>query len=620
MSDAADRPFSALVEERLSRRTVLKGFGAAALLGATRAQATSTPRGAPVPGFTPVPNKAADETMHVPAGYRWKVVAAWGDPLLAGAGTGPVTAADQARRFGYNNDFITYHPFDGRSDHGLLSVNHEYTCPSLMFDGIEHDNHVDLTPEQTDIEMTAHGHSVMEVKRVGNEWAVVQASPYNRRITAKTPMAVRGPAAGHARMKTAGDPTGRLILGTFGNCAGGQTPWATTLLAEENVNGYFYCPKAEDAPGDAQALYARYNAFGIDDRPRRHWFQHVGRFDARKAPNEPHRHGWIVELDPFDPQSTPIKRTALGRFKHECAETCISAGGQIVVYMGDDERHQHLYKFVSNGRFVPGDAMRNRDLLDDGVLYAARFTADTVTWLPLVHGTGPLTAANGFNDQGDVVIDARRAAKLLGATDMDRPEDVAVDPKTGRVYVMLTKNKKRTAANPANPRVKNKYGHILEISPPLKDGVRDHAATQSAWEILLLGGDPHKKGVGARTHPAVKDGWLACPDNAAFDNAGRLWIGTDGAPSAGVADGLWYCGTVGRDRALTKRLVALPIGAELCGPCFTPDAKTLFVSVQHPGERSTKAKPSTRWPDFQAGPPRPAVVAIQRDDGAPIGT
>lgn len=618
---STDQPsaFSLLAEERLSRRAILKGIGAAAMLGATGARARTAPREPATPGFTPVPNAAADATLHVPEGFRWDVVIGWGDPILPGVGRGPVTAADQPRRFGYNNDYIAFHPFDGRADHGLLSVNHEYVCPALMFDGVTADNHVDLTPEQTDIEMTAHGHSVVEVKRIDGAWTVVVDGPYNRRITAKTAMSIGGPAAGHARMKTSADPTGRLVLGTFGNCAGGQTPWATTLLAEENVNGYFYCPKADDATGEQAALYARYNAFGIDDRPRRHWFAHVGRFDVRKAPNEPHRHGWIVELDPFDPQSVPVKRTALGRFKHECAETCIGADGRIVVYMGDDEHHQHLYKFVSAERFVPGDRVRNRDLLDQGTLYAARFDPKGVTWLPLVHGAGPLTAANGFVDQGDVVIDARRAAKLLGATDMDRPEDVAVDPITGRVYVMLTKNKRRTAGNPANPRNPNKYGHILEITAPAAGGRPDHAALEATWEILLLGGDPAAN-VGAKYHPDVTDSWLACPDNAAFDPAGRLWIATDGAPAAGVADGLWYCGTRAPDRALTKRLVALPIGAELCGPCFTPDGQTLFIAVQHPGEGSTKAAPSTRWPDFKDGPPRPAVVAIQRGDGRPIGT
>lgn len=604
--------FAQLLEQRLDRRTVLKGMGAAAVAASTTARAAAPARPS-APRFKSLPNGPADERLHVPEGYRARVLAGWGDPLLPGAPTGPVTAADQPMRFGYNNDFIAYFPFDGASDHGLLSVNHEYTNPSLMFDGIAKDNHVDLTAAQTDIEMTAHGHSVMEIKRVDGAWQVVVGSPYNRRITAKTPMSVRGPAAGHPRMKTAADPTGRLILGTFGNCAGGQTPWATTLLAEENINGYFYCPESDAAP------FKAHNAFGIDARPRRHWFKHVGRFDARKAPHEPNRHGWIVELDPHDPQSMPVKRTALGRFKHECAETCLSADGRVVVYMGDDEANEHVYKFVSARRFTPGDDVRNRDLLDEGTLYVAQFDADQVTWLPMVHGAGPLTAANGFADQGEVLIDARRAAQALGATPMDRPEDVAVDPKSGRVYVMLTKNPDRATANPANPRAQNKFGHILEITPPAVNGARDHAATSARWDVLLLAGDPRAKGVGARYHPKTPS-WLACPDNAAFDKDGRLWIGTDGGYKAGISDGLWYCGHVGEHRGLTRRLIALPKGAELCGPCFTPDATTLFVSVQHPGEYSTKAKPSTRWPDFKADqPPRPAVVAIQRIDGQIIG-
>ena len=604
--------FARLLEQRLSRRAVLKGIGATAVIATTSAQAAPGAK-VPAPTFKTLPNGPADERLHVPEGYAARVLAAWGDPLLSGAPTGPVTAADQPTRFGYNNDYLAYFPFDGRSDHGLLSVNHEYTNPSLMFDGVAEDNYADLTVEQVDIEMGAHGHSVMEIKRVDGVWQVIVGSPYNRRVTAKTPMIVRGPAAGHARMQTSADPTGRLILGTFGNCAGGQTPWATTLLAEENINGYFYSPVSDAAP------FSAHNAFGINEKPRRSWFRHVGRFDARKVPHEPNRHGWIVELDPHDPQSVPVKRTALGRFKHECAETCLSADGRVVVYMGDDEANEHVYKFVSSERFTPGAAVRNRDLLDAGTLYVAKFDAEGVIWLPLVHGAGPLTAANGFNDQGDVVIDARRAARLLGATPMDRPEDIAVDPKSGRVYVMLTKNPDRAAADPANPRAKNTFGHILELTPPAKDGARDHAASTAKWDVLLLAGDPRATGIDAKYHPESPS-WLACPDNAAFDKDGRLWIGTDGGYKAGISDGLWYCGHVGPHRGLTKRLIALPKGAELCGPCFTPDATTLFVSVQHPGEYSTKANPSTRWPDFDPQrPPRPAVIAIQRNDGKIVG-
>jgi secreted PhoX family phosphatase len=300
----------------------------------------------------------------------------------------------------------------------------------------------------------------------------------------------------------------------------------------------------------------------------------------------------------------------------------------VAFYMGDDERFEYLYKFVTARPWTPGDRTANRDLMDEGTLYVAQFAEQgRMRWLRLVHGEGPLTEANGFASQADVVREARRAADLLGATPMDRPEDVETNPANGRVYVMLTNNSRRTAqqAGPANPRAANLHGHIVEVIPPGAGTSQvDHAAEEARWEIFLAAGKP---GIdpGVRYHRATSDqGWLSCPDNCAFDSKGRIWIATDGAAAnAGIADGIWAADTSGYGRALTRLFFQAPTGAEVCGPCFTPDDRTLFLAIQHPGEDpgSTYERPSTRWPDFEDGkPPRPSVVAVVRRDGGEIGS
>ncbi|MGH6932486.1 MAG: PhoX family protein, partial [Dongiaceae bacterium] len=353
------------------------------------------------------------------------------------------------------------------------------------------------------------------------------------------------------------------------------------------------------------------------------WARFQNRFNVELEPNEANRFEWVVEYDPYDPKSVPVKRTALGRFGHEAATTILNRDGRVVVYMADDDYNEYVYRFVSSGTYNPNDRATNFNLLDQGTLSVARFDADgNVNWLPLVHGQGPLTAANGIDSQGDVLLQVKRAGDLVGATPMDRPEDFEADPATGRVYLVLTKNKKREIVDAANPRPKNPTGHIIELTPPGEGTALDHAASTFKWEHFILAGDPGNPEHAVQYHPAVSaNGWLANPDNIAFDSRGRMWIATDGAPSFDIADGLYGVDTVGPGRALPKLIYAAPIGAEITGPSFTPDGQTLFISVQHPAENSeTLEKATTRWPDFSEKiPPRPAVVVITRDGGGEIG-
>jgi secreted PhoX family phosphatase len=644
---SGNRPLLELARARMSRRTALKGFVTTALVGALGGTLTSrVALAASSLSFQSLP-QTITEDMQVAPGYSAQVLIRWGDPVLSGAPAfDPLnqTAEAQAQQFGYNNDFLGYFPLPRGSDsseHGLLAVNFEYTSQALMFpgwakleagEGVAEDDRPDAileaslaaqTPEQSAIEMMAHGGGVIEVIKENGQWRVVDDSQYARRITAETEMEIAGPAAGHDLLKTSADPAGTKVLGMLNNCAGGKTPWGTWLSAEENFNGFFGGSAPEGSP-----LADSYKRYGVPGGTYA-WNRSVDRFDVAKEPNEPHRFGWMVEIDPYDPASVPVKRTGLGRLKHEGATTIVNPDGRLVVYMGDDERFDYLYRYVSNGTFDPAAGNANGALLDDGTLYVAKFDDDKLTWLPLVHGEGPLTAENGFPSQAEVLIHTRLASDAVGATPMDRPEDVEPNPVNGRVYLALTNNtrRKEEQIDGPNPRAENAHGQIIELVPPGEGAEADHAASEFSWNILLLAGNPAEEGSGAM-YGEGSEAWLSSPDNIAIDPEGRLWISSDqgGAQATNnLPDGMYCCDVDGAGRAAVKFFFATPKGAEMCGPEFTPDGRTLFVAPQHPAEAegfvSTFENPDTRWPDFADDmPPRPSIVVITKDDGGLIGS
>jgi hypothetical protein len=608
---------------QLSRRAVLRGAaGLAAALAMRRAGGLTPAASMPLAG-------AREDRIALAPGFSHDVVIRWGDPLFPGVpGLDSAAAAREgllamspkvaARQFGYNNDAVHYFPLDAGGSSGIVCVNHEFTNEELFLSGLERiekadpkqiADYVRRHPQIVPLTQAMHGVSVTVIERDREDrWRHVPGSRVARRVTGQTPCLMTGPARGHPLLRTSADPSGTTVLGTLNNCAGGQTPWGTFLTAEENVDHYF---------GDGAVVESLDPALREAHRrlpPRRasiHGWEFVEpRFDLGREPRELLRFGWIVEIDPQDPRSPPRKRTALGRFKHECAATALTRDGRLAVYSGDDDRFEYLYKFITRDRVHPRDRAANRDLLDQGTLFVARFDADgSGRWLPLVHGQGPLTDKHGFTSQADVVIRARAAADLLGATPMDRPEDVAPDGATGRVYVALTGNEHRRptstsgryngreidlgpdAVNPVGP---NTFGHVVEI----EEQGADCGAIGFGWRIFVTGGPGHAEGA------------FGSPDNLDLDADGNLWIVTDGAQPGGLNNGCHVVPTRGPERGRTRQVMSAPLGSEVCGCKFVPDGKTLLLAIQHPGEGGSLAQPRSSWPDGPGHVPRPSLVAL----------
>ncbi len=626
-------------------------------------------------GFTPVSINTVPMTdgVTVPAGYSARVLVSWGDSLTPESHWDTVSAIDESTQlhcYGAHTDGMHYFPSPGPfgNKRGLLVTNSEYCDPPLVNSIVPAANYATtaITLDMVRAQQAAHGVNIVTIDKKNQQWRVNRHSRLNRRITGNTLCKISGPAAGHKLMKTAADPHGTRVLGTLNNCAHGYTPWGTYLTCEENWNGYF-SNETEDVAGESNPdrklktiqNQLRYGVVkgGFGYR----WHEVDERFRADLHPNESNRFGWIVEIDPWDPKGTPIKRTAMGRMKHEGAQVVIDHKGQVAFYMGDDERNEYIYKFVCDKKFDRKDHDKNRHMLDRGTLYVAKFNADgSGQWSPLIWGKNGLTRENGFADQAEVLIKTRQAADRLGATMMDRPEWGAAHPLTGEIYMTLTNNSRRgnlpassnnidgttvaSSANPpvdaANPRPDNDFGQIIRWQEE-KGRVN---ATSFKWDIFVQCGDKaNTKSLVSSYNSTGHDGYqgningddYGAPDGLWFDREGRLWIQTD---QIGDGSGDWI--NIGGNVMMcadpatgeTKRFLTSPPNSEVTGVITTPDSKTMFVGIQHPGEDwETGFVDNSTWPDngyngsttftgLSVSKPRSSVIVITKDDGGVIGS
>ncbi|MGJ6980243.1 PhoX family protein [Aestuariimicrobium soli] len=623
-NDSSNAYFGDVVAASVSRRTALAGVlglglaGVAAPAFAQGDDTVSRPGGGRLVAdrFTGIaPQPAATDDVVVPAGWQWKPVIAWGDAVLPGAPAFDFerqTVDAQLKQFGYNNDFLAI--LSRGATKATLVANHEYTNDELMFRG--YTGSASLTTAQLEVIMAAHGMTVVEVERrsPNHAWQPVVTGKRNRRIHTHTEFEVTGAAAGHDLLKTSADPSGTRVLGTLNNCAGGVTPWGTILSGEENVDQYF---NATGAPADRLDSLRRYTITSGG----RGWERADARFAVATEPNEVHRFNWIVEIDPENPTSTPKKHTALGRFKHEGAAVTVDPDGTVVVYSGDDARFEYVYKFVSSKTFAPGGSKQakahNLTLLEEGDLYVASFTGDgtadgewdgTGTWLPLVVDGQSKVAGMSV---AEVLVYTRIAADKVGATKMDRPEDVEVNPVNNRLYMAMTNNTARVPSqvDEANPRASNKHGHVVELTP----SAGGHADASFTWKLVLICGNPDDATTYFNGYDKSAVTPISCPDNVTFDQGGNLWISTDGQPGTlNHCDGLFMMPVDGPEKGKLCQFLSVPVGAETCGPWIMEDEKSVLVAVQHPGEVDG-ASPDhvvTTFPYTGVGQPRPAVVQV----------
>ncbi|MBN9887533.1 PhoX family protein [Salipiger abyssi] len=600
--------FDAVVERAISRRGFLGGalaFGSGAAVFGTGvlSSATSARAQASAFGFEPI-GIATDFDIHVPAGYQWKPLVRWGDALFSDAegAYSPETGVSvemSDKVFGENTDGMETFTHDG---HTLLAINSEYVNPKINLPAASEG--VPQSADEVVMLKNMQGVTVLEIAEGDDGYAVVVDSPYNRRITHETQMTMDGPAAGADLVKTNADPEGMSPKGTMNNCGSGKTLWGTYLTCEENFNSYF------GATGDYEETDG-VTRYGIGGEGRYAYEKFDTRYDLSAEPNEPNRHGWVTEIDPKDPQSTPVKHTALGRFKHENAEMVQAADGRIVVYMGDDERGEFMYKFVSNGTWAEGQPTDG--LLSDGTLYVARFNDDmSGEWLALTPETTGMPLE-------EILVFSRLAGSKVGATTMDRPEWIAANPLRAEAYCALTNNKNRgvkpnaggdeTPVGGPNPRETNNFGQIVRWRP---EG-EDHGAETFTWDLYVMAGNPAVYDNSYAGSENVTEGnMFNSPDGMAFSSDGMLWIQTDGDDSnegefAGQGNNQMLVGNP--ETGEIARFLTAPNGAEVTGLTWSPDGTVAFVGIQHPGGS---------WPDG-AGKPRSSVIAVWREDGAVFG-
>ena len=602
--------FDRIVSIVMSRRDLMKNaicFGGVATLGSLTSNAETAELKF---NFDTIPADTIDE-ISLPDGYSYKLLIRWGDPLWSdGREFDPSSCGDAASQklaFGDNNDGMHIFSIGGRT---LLAVNNEFSNRPIIWGNRlfgRPGNHDDLIKA-----MMAHGISVVEIAEQEGNWSIVKDSEFNRRITPDSSIKLTGHAAGHPLLQTANDLTGRVTLGTWNNCGSGSTPWGTYLTCEENFNGYF------SASDPATVISPALKRYGIKVKEKGYgWAKIDERFDISRHPNEPNRVGYVVEIDPANPDSTPRKLTSLGRFKHENAELVVNHDGRIVVYMGDDEAGEFLYRYISDAVFKLG--MDTDELLEQGQLYAARFETDgSGEWLLL----NPQTT--GMASMAEICVHTRLAASAVGATTMDRPEWVAAHPHKAEIYCALTNNKHRaikpnaggdqTPAAGPNPRVRNLYGQIVRWRP----ADQDHTAARFSWDLYVLAGNPavhtdQRAGSGNITI----DNMFNAPDGIKFDSNGLLWIQTDGQYTntgdfAGHGNNQMLAGNPVSGEI--RRFMVGPKQCEITGLTWSPDRRTMFVGIQHPGHKG-----QGNWPDGGESVPRSAVIAIRRDDGGLIG-
>ncbi len=640
---SGNRPFADVLRVNLERRKFLKSsaslaagsavFGSGVLSAfPTTASAQTQNPGDSLIGFTPL--SLADGAGPDPAiapDYQFSVILPWGDPIVPGgpAFKIPVDPDDQTQQIGIGHDGMCYFPildpdapragWDELSDSNpwLYAKLSEYgedsygdfngvLCLNNEFGG---NSHVlrKPSPESLDdvrISQHAHGVTIVQLANQDGNWATVHSS-YARRIHVNTPVEFSGPAADHPALHNAAMNEPR---GTVNNCANGYTPWGTYLTCEENFQFYFGTEDESYVPSSDQRRYGiRRQGFSYN------WHLFDERFDLANPDyaGEINRFGWIVEIDPFNPDAKPIKRTALGRKKNECAAFHVATDGHAVVYIGDDTIFDYVYKYVSAEPWR--EMMDNGESpLDRGTLYCARFNDDgTGDWLELSMANPVIASA--FSDLGQMLVMTRKAADLAGATPMDRPEWLAVAPD-GRVYVTCTNNAGRnnegfqrrsgravdTGPNAANPLTPNPDGHIIRWVETY-----GHSGTKFEWETFLTAQDTH----GTEESFSDPDGLYADPD-------GRLFIETDGGQKDGLQNQLLVADPATRE---IKRLFTGVPECEITGFAVTPNRKTMFINVQHPG-RGNPAVTSFPSPYGSGDIPRDATIVITRKDGGVVGS
>lgn len=625
--------FENVVDSMLSRRNFLSGalkigagsmvlgFGGLSLTGCDDNESNPTqtpPTSQLISQFENLPANT-DDTVTVADGFEWKVVVKWGDPLFSDGvefdDSTRGTAQTQLESFGDNTDGMALFQ-DPATGKYILAVNNEYTNTNILWGN---NNPAGQPATQDDIlkGMYAHGITIVEIEEIDGQWQVVKGSTYNRRITPKTVMTVTGPLAGDPRMQTNQFPEGLQASGTWNNCGNGRTPWGTYLTCEENFNGYFSAPNNPDFVVNDELK--RYGISTVDWGYK--WAEADSRFDLEIDPNMPNTAGYVVEINPFDKNSTPRKLTALGRFKHENAECVIADDSQkVVVYMGDDERGEYMYKYVSDGVY---DGTNGPSLLENGTLYAAKFNDDnTGEWLALTPETTGMTKA-------DICVHTRMAASAVQATTMDRPEWVATNPNNNHVFCCLTNNSRRKegatnaggddmSENAANPRATNLYGQVIRLMPANDQ----HDANTFDWDLYAMAGNPTiHDDIYAGSANITEENMFNSPDGLGVDPNGNLWIQTDGNYSdsgeyAGMGNNQMLIGD--SETGEIKRLLVGPNECEVTGLTFSPDYKTAFVGIQHPGEDSEGNNFTSNFPLGGNRVPRSCIIQIKRTDGSSL--